>query len=110
MFLVPETFFLFQERENNLVSVILNLSFCSVPCIMFPFLDPHQSENLITKEQTNRREDGKRANTPADWMQTLRRLAGFSVTEPGRREIDVHLQSSSLFFGCMRSHVRDHPW
>jgi hypothetical protein len=40
MFLVPGTFVLFRERGNNLVPVVLNPSFCSVPRTTFPFLDP----------------------------------------------------------------------
>jgi hypothetical protein len=39
-FLVPGTFVPFRERGNNLVTVVLNPSFCSVPRTMFPFLDP----------------------------------------------------------------------
>jgi hypothetical protein len=38
-FLVSGTFVPFQERGNNLVSVVLKHSFSSVLCTTFPFLD-----------------------------------------------------------------------
>jgi hypothetical protein len=40
MFLVPGTFVPFREHGNNLVPVVLNPSFSSVPRTPFPFLDP----------------------------------------------------------------------